>query len=187
MFIRSERLFLRPIWAEDWADLHAGLSDGEVVRHLARMPGLYTQDGVAPQHDARLPRFLITRPRGIDGVDVLGVIGLTRVGDGVALCYWIARDHWGQGYATEAGRAVLSLARTLGHRVVMARHFLDNPASGRVLRKLGFVPTGGHERLGDSIAAPSQAYRVDLGEPSDCDDDLGGNDGRGRYSSRRAA
>jgi hypothetical protein len=94
----------------------------------------------------------------------------------------------GQGYATEAGRAVLSLARTLGHKVLMARHFLDNPASGRVLRKLGFAPTASGERfsLGRGVAAPSLAYALDLGSPSDCDDDLGG-DGRGRRLPPRAA
>jgi RimJ/RimL family protein N-acetyltransferase len=37
---------------------------------------------------------------------------------------------------------VLEIARLLGHRRVSAGHFVDNPASGRVLRKLGFVPTG---------------------------------------------
>jgi RimJ/RimL family protein N-acetyltransferase len=56
--------------------------------------------------------------------------------------YWIARDHWGCGYATEAAGAVLKIARALGHRRVVAGHFIDNPASGKVLRKLGFAPTG---------------------------------------------
>ena len=52
--------------------------------------------------------------------------------------YWIARDHWGRGYASEAGRAALEVVRALGHRRVQAGHYVDNPASGRVLRKLGF-------------------------------------------------
>jgi RimJ/RimL family protein N-acetyltransferase len=56
--------------------------------------------------------------------------------------YWIARPYWGQGYATEAAGGVLEVARLLGHGRVSAGHFVDNPASGRVLRKLGFVPTG---------------------------------------------
>jgi hypothetical protein len=82
---------------------------------------------------------------------------------------------------------VLSLARTLGHKVLMARHFLDNPASGRVLRKLGFAPTASGEQfsLGRGVAAPSLAYALDLGSPSDCDDDLGG-DGQGGGFPRAA-
>jgi RimJ/RimL family protein N-acetyltransferase len=199
MFIRSERLFLRPIWPEDWADLHAGLNDGEIVRNLSRVPWPYTPDKArefsAMQHDPRLPHFLITCPRGNQGVDVIGGIGLAEVDGQATLGYWITRDHWGQGYATEAGRAVLTLARTLGHRRVMARHFLDNPASGRVLRKLGFAPTGVGEEfsLGRGVSAPSVTYKLDLGVPSDCDDDLNGGGmggdgaGRGSFPSRRAA
>jgi RimJ/RimL family protein N-acetyltransferase len=80
MFIRSERLFLRPIWPEDWAELHSGLSDGEVVKNLARVPWPYTPEAArgfaAASHHPRLPHFLITRPRGAHGVDALGVIGL---------------------------------------------------------------------------------------------------------------
>lgn len=193
MFIRSERLFLRPIWPEDWAELHSGLSDGEVVKNLARVPWPYTPDAArgfaAAPHHPRLPHFLITRPRGAHGVDALGVIGLAESEGQTNLGYWIGRAHWGQGYATEAGRAVLSLARTLGHKVLMARHFLDNPASGRVLRKLGFAPTASGEQfsLGRGVAAPSLAYALDLGSPSDCDDDLGGDGQGGGFPSRRAA
>ena len=80
--------------------------------------------------------------------------------------YWIAQRHWGQGYATEAGRAVLDIAATLGHRELVASHFLDNPASGKVLRKLGFEPTGvTQERwsCGRGSHAPSALYRRLLG------------------------
>ena len=37
---------------------------------------------------------------------------------------------------------MLDIARTLGHPEIRAEHFADNPASGKVLRKLGFRPTG---------------------------------------------
>ena len=79
--------------------------------------------------------------------------------------YWIARPHWGQGYATEAAEAVLQIARTLGHRRVTAGHFVDNPASGKVLRKLGFVPTGrtgGRHSLVRGGAVESVEYALDL-------------------------
>ena len=69
---------------------------------------------------------------------MIGSVGLGRHGDDIELGYWIARSHWGQGYATEAARAVLGLAEALGHRRIFAGHFADNPASGRVLAKAGF-------------------------------------------------
>ena len=53
---------------------------------------------------------------------------------GHELGYWLTPDAWGRGYATEAGEAVLAMARhALGLQRLDARHFVDNPASGRVL------------------------------------------------------
>ncbi|WP_068092459.1 GNAT family N-acetyltransferase [Novosphingobium rosa] len=188
MFIRSERLFLRPIWAEDWQDLHAGLSDEEVERNFLRMGWPYSPEELrnGAGLDPRLPHFMVTLPRGNHGVDVLGMIGMIQIDGQLHLGYWIARDYRGQGYATEAGRAVLSLARTLGHRHIVARHYLDNPASARVLRKLGFSPLavdGARAEAGHGlpVLTSSMTYTVDLGVPSDCDDDLGGR------PTRRAA
>ena len=105
---------------------------------------------------------------------IVGCVALGRHEDDVVLGYWIAREHWGQGYATEAARAVLQLAKVLGHQRIVANHFVDNPASGRVLRKLGFCPTGRVEqRLSAARGEPVQAleYVRILGEPCDCDDD----------------
>ncbi|MFL6802044.1 MAG: GNAT family N-acetyltransferase, partial [Sphingomicrobium sp.] len=56
--------------------------------------------------------------------------------------YWIARHAWGRGYATEACTALIAIARTLALPCLEGSHFLDNPASGRVLEKLGFEPLG---------------------------------------------
>jgi RimJ/RimL family protein N-acetyltransferase len=62
----------------------------------------------------------------------------------------------------------------LGHRRLVAGHFIDNPASGAVLRKIGFAPTG-HLRQRFSLSrgedVQSVEHRVALGEPSDCDVD----------------
>lgn len=145
MFIRSERLFLRPGWPEDWQELLERIGDRDVAMNLAHVPWPYTETDAkafarAPQ-DKRFPHFLVTLP-GADGARVIGSAGLLRDGDLAVLGYWIAREHWGRGYATEAARAVLGLARALGHRHIEAYHFADNPASGRVLQKVGFRPSG---------------------------------------------
>ena len=145
MFIRSERLFLRPGWPEDWEEVYAGIADEAVVRNLARAPWPYRPENAqsflaAPRGNDRYPNFLVTLAG--DG-RVIGGMGLHLQDDGqTELGYWLARAHWGRGFATEAARAVLSLARTLGHRRVEAGRFVDNPASGRVLVKVGFRPTG---------------------------------------------
>ena len=146
MFIRSERLFLRPAWPEDWAELHAVIDDEQVVRNLARAPWPYGPEDarwfVGQPQDPQYPNFLVTLP-GANGARLIGSCGLALSdAGGVELGYWIARNHWGRGYATEAARAVLSVARAIGHDRIEASHFIDNPASGQVLRKLGFRPTG---------------------------------------------
>ena len=150
MFHRSERLFLRPAFPEDCGAILAGIGDESIVRNLARAPWPYTMDDArsfaALPQDLRLPHFLVTLP----GAGVIGAAGLsTQDGEHASdydgepeIGYWIARQHWGRSYATEAARAVLRIAHTLGHRRIVAGHFVDNPASGKVLRKIGFLPTG---------------------------------------------
>jgi RimJ/RimL family protein N-acetyltransferase len=57
--------------------------------------------------------------------------------------YWIGLPHWNNGYGTEAGRAVLDFAfGPLALHRVQANHFARNPASGRVMQKLGMAYEG---------------------------------------------
>lgn len=175
MFIRTERLFLRPGWPEDWEELLARIDDERVVRNLARAPWPYTAEDArefaARAQDRRHPHFFVTRP-GRKGSQLVGVCGIHGSDAGTEFGYWIARTYWNRGYATEAGSAVLRIARVLGHQCVRARHFVDNPASGRVLRKLGFIPTGERGLIrspGRTEPAESLSYVRALGAPSDCD------------------
>ncbi|HWU01555.1 MAG TPA: GNAT family N-acetyltransferase [Novosphingobium sp.] len=189
MFIRSERLFLRPIWPEDWQALHAGIADEQVVRNLALAPWPYTEADArafaALPENPRFPRSAIVAPHGADGERVIGCVGLhepERIAEGEAILgYWIAQPHWGHGYATEAGRSMLTLARMLGHRRIVANHFLDNPASGKVLERLGFRATGDVE-LQHSAARGEKAlamrHVLELDVPDGDSDDEGGM-GRG--------
>jgi len=174
MFIRSERLFLRPGWPEDWKELFSLINDQQVVRNLASAPWPYTAEDAQefaqrPQENG-LPHFLVTLP-GTNGAKLVGSAGLGEHEGKAELGYWIAREHWGKGYATEAACAVLRLAAALGHRQVFASHFIDNPASGRVLEKVGFRPIGDalqRYSLGRSGEALSQRYVIDLQERVPC-------------------
>jgi len=183
MFIRSERLFLRPGWAEDRDELAALLADETVVRNLSRVPWPYTAEDARSFIDLPqthlLPRFLITVPSsggaGSGGARLVGGCGLSLIEGEVALGYWIARREWGRGYASEAARAVVELARVLGHSRVVASHYADNLASGRVLEKTGFRPTGRvFERFNKlrGIACPAREHEVRFDSPGDRDDDM---------------
>ena len=188
MFIRSERLFLRPGWPEDWQDIQRQIGTEAIVRNLARAPGPYrAEDAQAfaalPQHP-RTPHFVVTLP-GARGAQLIGGIGLQDGDEGIELGYWIARPSWNKGYATEAARALLRLAGTLGHKRVAAHHFVDNPASARVLAKIGFRPTG-DVALRASVARdrPALAAMHAIALPiSDCEN-FDGSDGAGEKVAR---
>lgn len=101
--------------------------------------------------------FAITAP----SEGLLGAIGL-RIEPAhrrAELGYWIGRPFWGRGYATEAGVAVIGFGfEELGLNRIQAHHFVRNPASGRVMQKLGMTYEG---RLREGI--------IKWGEPEDLD------------------
>lgn len=169
MFIRTESLLLRPGWVEDAADLHDAFAREDVVMTLARAPWPYALDDAVAclgrersSHEADLLIYLRTEhpPRLIGGIGIVDRNGEAELG------YWIVPSMRNRGYATEAGRALIAAARdSLRLDRLASVHAVENPASGRVLRKLGFVPTGRAEMR--SFAArgeklPCASYTLDL-------------------------
>lgn len=169
MFIRTERLFLRPAWAEDARELARAIAHHDVVRMLANAPWPYGEGDaeawIAKVKDPRFPTLLVTSPA--DGGRIVGSVGISGDrGTAPEAGYWIAPDRWGRGYATEALGGLLTLARTLGHRRIFGRHAVDNPASGRVLRKAGFRPTGRNRpcvSLSRGVTVDAPEYALELG------------------------
>lgn len=145
MFMRTPRLFLRPVFAEDWRAIFNGMNDEALVRMLARAPWPYREEDARAfcdtRRDARDLRMAITVPTA-QGAPLIGMIGMDTSDAVPEIGYWIARDHRGKGYASEALNGILAMARAIGVSRVQAGHYLDNPASGAVLRKCGFAETG---------------------------------------------
>ena len=57
--------------------------------------------------------------------------------------YWVAKPYWNKGYCTEALQLMLEhIRKTTSLTSLICGHFIDNPASGRVMEKCGFIPTG---------------------------------------------
>ncbi|NCN84958.1 MAG: GNAT family N-acetyltransferase [Sphingomonadales bacterium] len=176
MFAVTPRLLLRPGWPEDAGALFAAINDEAIVRNLARPPWPYRPDDarqfLSLPTDPAFPSWLIfSRTEGAP--QLAGCIGIDSQDNGeVELGYWISRSHWGRGYATEAGRAVLQNARALGHKRLIASHFIDNPASGSVLRKLGFQPTGQTDTIfcrGRNRDVQAVAFSCVLEDEQECD------------------
>jgi RimJ/RimL family protein N-acetyltransferase len=146
MFARTPRLLLRPGFPEDAPALAAAIADEAIVRNLAVVPWPYTlrdaEAFLASPRDPVLPSFLIFE-RTDGAPQLVGSCGLGRRPSGsVEMGYWIARPFWSRGFATEACSALIEIAATLGLSSLEGAHFLDNPASARVLEKLGFEPVG---------------------------------------------
>ena len=146
MFARTPRLLLRPGFPEDAPALAAAIADKAIVQNLATAPWPYSMRDaeafLASPRDPVLPSLLIFE-RGTGAPQLVGACGLGRRPSGsVELGYWIARPYWSRGFATEACEALVAIARALGLECLEGSHFVDNPASARVLEKLGFEPLG---------------------------------------------
>lgn len=135
--LKTERLQLRPVRMEDAGVIHATLQDIEIARWLSRVPYPYgpgDAEWFAGEVEAgRIPAYAV-----LDDAGFAGVIAIDPT-----LGYWFARDRWGRGYATEAGRALLTAHfADPSVELVEAGYYDENPGSGRVLEKLGFEPVG---------------------------------------------
>ena len=146
MFARTPRLLLTPGFPEDAPALAGAMSDRAIARNLAVVPWPYTlrdaEAFLASPRDPVLPSFLIFE-RTDAAPRLIGSCGLGRRPSGaVEMGYWIGRAFWDRGFASEACAALIEIARTLGLSKLEASHFIDNPASARVLDKLGFESVG---------------------------------------------
>ena len=146
MFARTPRLLLRPGFPEDAPALAGAIADQAIVRNLSVVPWPYSlrdaEAFLASARDPILPSMIILE-RTAREPRLIGSCGLGRRPSGaVEMGYWIARPHWGRGFATESCSALIDIARALGLSTLEASHFIDNPASARVLEKLGFESRG---------------------------------------------
>jgi len=145
--VETRRLVLRAPGTQDVTRLAHLANDLDIARMTKRMPHPFSVGdaeafvlGVAAQNPARAATFVIEH----EDLGPVGVIGLFEGEDRVPETgYWIGREFWGRGLATEALEgAMVWASRKWKRRGLIAGHFADNPASGRVLEKAGFLYTG---------------------------------------------
>lgn len=160
--LKTARLTLRSPRPDDAKTIKALINDRRVAENMASIPHPYTlkdaRTFIATAADK--PLFVITREDGrlIGG----GGIGLRPRGHEIG--YWIGVAHWGNGYATEAARALIDYAfRDLDHTELLAGARVTNPASRRVLEKCGFEWTGVvlQRVVALNASAPSDRFRLD--------------------------
>ena len=146
--ITTDKLVLRPIEVNDAARFYELCNDIEIARNTARIPYPYSR--------ADADAFIARRSTGQFGSDgeyafavclddeLVACAGATVTAPGVyEIGYWVGADYRGRGVATGAARAVTHFVfDTLGAKIAAAGYFADNQASGRVLERVGFRPTG---------------------------------------------
>ena len=148
--MENKRLLLRP-WRE---------SDAEVLFTLASNPDVGPRAGWPPHKSVEESREIIRTIFNNDSTwavvlketgEVVGAIGYgpscdcnlpAREGEPLT-GYWVGKPYWNQGICTEALRLMLEhIAKTTNIPSLISGHFIDNPASGRVMEKCGFTATG---------------------------------------------
>lgn len=141
--LQTERLRLRRPARSDAERLAQLANDAAVARMSSRIPHPYALSDAEDflTHLEAGDEHVFAIDHGDDGL--VGMIGLHDTGKlGPEVGYWLGQSYWGRGLATEAATAVLGWAAETGRRCVVSSHFADNPASGAVLIKAGFLYTG---------------------------------------------
>ena len=145
--IHTDRLILRKAISEqEKISLVSQIGDWEVVKWLANAPYPYTDDDLEDY-------LLISDSNQFDlnifmGKQLIGRVGLTFDGDNYYdLGYWIGKDYWGKGYATESSKKLLEyVLDQLDSPKIKSGYFVGNFVSGNVLKKLGFKEVGVEKR-----------------------------------------
>jgi len=148
--LTTERLILRPFTADDAPAVEGMVGEREIALNTLMIPHPYPP-GAAAEWIAKQPQryangeestFAITRRKEGDLVGAVGLIIRTEHDKG-EFGYWIGKQFWGRGYATEATAAVIRYGfEELSLNRIFAVHFSRNPSSGRVMLKNGMRHEG---------------------------------------------
>ncbi len=143
--LETERLVLRAPRLEDAKTVAALANDRRIAENTARIPHPYKLADAKDWISSAGMRggeqtFIITLASGA----IIGACGLElRDPPTPEIGYWLGVPYWGEGYATEAVRALIDHAFTdLDHESLNAGARVTNPLSRRVLEKCGFQWTG---------------------------------------------
>jgi RimJ/RimL family protein N-acetyltransferase len=155
----TARLFFREWQTDDLPLAEALWGDARVTARIgAQDPRARLAAELGSQQESGLaywPVFLL------GSLEHVGCCGLRPYAEGVAeLGFHLCPERWGQGFATEAARAVIDFARTKGLTGLFAGHHPENLASRRTLLKLGFAYT--HDQLYPPTGVLEPAYRLTL-------------------------
>lgn len=167
--INSVNLTLRPFDSNDRDSLIKLLNDRRISSMMGGfIPHPYTQEDAASYIERHKNDSLSTSTMAFaitlrKTQEIIGNIQI-RISDNEnegRLSYWIGVEHWGKGYATEAVKSLLkNLFNNSNLEQINADHFIDNPASGKVLEKCGFLKVSSEENcnLAENISSSKDVF-----------------------------
>jgi len=143
--LETERLVLRPFHLSDGPRVKELAGAREVYETTLLIPHPYPERAAEKWIAGHASQFLedggLTLAVTLKGeASLIGAIGLgaNSMHRRAELGYWIGVSYWGNGYCTEAARAVIAYGfSSLGYHKIRAHHLACNPASGRVMAKAG--------------------------------------------------
>lgn len=143
--LKTERLILRPFRAADASAVQRLAGDREVASTTINIPHPY-EDGLAERWLAHHRQAFVDGKQAIFAIvekvskALLGTISLTIDGRHrhAEMGFWIGKPYWGKGFCTEAAREMLRYGfEQQDLNRIYASHLTRNPASGRVMQKIG--------------------------------------------------
>jgi RimJ/RimL family protein N-acetyltransferase len=165
--LETERLALRRPTLADVKAISRLANDRRIAENTRRLPHPYLED-----HAVEFVRALADDPRETEilienNIEPIGMVGVDwRQPDSPELGYWLGVAHWGQGFGTEAARAVIDFTFEefeIEHLISGAR--VANPSSRNILEKCGLQWSGVElhrfEALGSST--PVDCFRLSRG------------------------
>lgn len=165
--LETDRLNLRNFSMDDCDDVTRMVDDPQIAANTIEIPHPYEYHMAADWIKSHRKNF--NAGQGVvfaitcrEAGNLIGAIGLTinSVDNKAEMGYWIGREYWNKGYATEAGKAVVAYGfDKLGLHRIFGKHLRRNLASGKVMQKVGMLYEG---RLREDVKKNGELEDLEL-------------------------
>ena len=166
--MQTERLLFRPWLETDAEALYKYASDPEVGPRAGWEPHKSVDESLETIRTLfscgtmwAIVLKATDEPIGCIGYLPKGQSNIPLGDDEAEVGYWVARPYWNQGICTEALWWLIDICfNRRNFRTLWGDYFVDNPASGRVMQKCGFVDTGTQTTCPDLMVGSDRIVRV---------------------------
>lgn len=150
--IETNRFIIRPFIKTDAEKIYEACNDFEISKTTLGIPFPYTledsqnfidytNNAISSQKSYELAITLKENTNEVVGC--ISLMGIKRPANKAELAYWVAKKYWNSGIATEAAKAIIEYGfNTLNLHSIFARFLDNNPASGKVMQKIGMKYVG---------------------------------------------